>query len=106
MASHAGPPSPPARTAAARVTGRFTAACSRYVVPQWCHVFLSLLGYLIYSMGNVLLADLMQFLLDSLNDSVTGCIGYRLQHRLPVVRYPGAGSTWSSPASPYRWRWC
>ena len=41
-----------------------------YVVPHWLMFCLSLLGYVIYSMGNVLLADLMQFLLDSLDDSV------------------------------------
>ena len=41
-----------------------------YVVPQWLMFSLSLLGYVVYSMGNVLLADLMQFLLDSLDDSV------------------------------------
>lgn len=41
-----------------------------YVLPQWLIFTLSLLGYLVYSMGNVLLADLMQFLLDSLDDSV------------------------------------
>jgi subfamily B ATP-binding cassette protein MsbA len=41
-----------------------------YVIPQWALFGLSLLGYLVYSLGNVLLADLMQFLLDSLDDSV------------------------------------
>ena len=41
-----------------------------YVIPQWAIFALSLLGYLIYSLGNVLLADLLQFLLDSLDDSV------------------------------------
>ena len=41
-----------------------------YVIPQWAIFVLSLLGYLIYSLGNVLLADLLQFLLDSLDDSV------------------------------------
>lgn len=40
-----------------------------YVVPHWFMFALSLVGYLIYSTGNVLLADLMQFLLDSLNES-------------------------------------
>ena len=41
----------------------------RYVLPYW-HIFLfSLLGYVVYSLGNVLLADLMQFLLDSLNEA-------------------------------------
>ena len=41
-----------------------------YVFPQWMMFGLSLLGYVIYSIGNVLLADLMQFLLDSLDDTV------------------------------------
>lgn len=41
-----------------------------YVLPQWMMFGLSLVGYAIYSMGNVLLADLMQFLLDSLDDGV------------------------------------
>ena len=40
-----------------------------YVVPHWQMFCLSLLGYLLYAGGNVLLADLMQFLLDSLDDS-------------------------------------
>jgi subfamily B ATP-binding cassette protein MsbA len=40
-----------------------------YVVPYWYIFVFSLLGYIVYSMGNVLLADLMQFLLDALNDS-------------------------------------
>ena len=41
-----------------------------YALPHWFMFCLSLLGYLIYSLGNVLLADLMQFLLDSLDDTV------------------------------------
>ncbi len=41
-----------------------------YVLPQWAMFSLSLLGYIVYSLGNVLLADLMQFLLDSLDESV------------------------------------
>ena len=41
----------------------------RYVYPYWYFFLLSLVGYLVYSFGNVLLADLMQFLLDSLNES-------------------------------------
>jgi subfamily B ATP-binding cassette protein MsbA len=40
-----------------------------YVVPHWQMFCLSLLGYLLYAGGNVLLADLMQFLLDSLDDT-------------------------------------
>jgi len=41
----------------------------RYVVPYWYLFALSIGGYVLYSLGNVLLADLMQFLLDSLNGS-------------------------------------
>ncbi len=41
----------------------------RYVYPYWYFFLLSLAGYLLYSLGNVLLADLMQFLLDSLDES-------------------------------------
>ena len=36
---------------------------------QWIPLYVFLLGYLVYSLGNVLLADLMQFLLDALNES-------------------------------------
>ncbi|MEH6588154.1 MAG: lipid A export permease/ATP-binding protein MsbA [Halioglobus sp.] len=40
-----------------------------YVLPYWWVFGLSLLGYIVYSAGNVLLADMMQFLLDALNQS-------------------------------------
>jgi subfamily B ATP-binding cassette protein MsbA len=40
-----------------------------YVVPYWYIFVFSILGYVVYSLGNVLLADMMQFLLDALNDS-------------------------------------
>ena len=40
-----------------------------YVTPYWYIFVFSLLGYIVYSLGNVLLADLMQFLLDSLNEA-------------------------------------
>ncbi len=40
-----------------------------YIVPYWWVFGLSLLGYIVYSLGNVLLADMMQFLLDALNQS-------------------------------------
>ncbi|WP_341476648.1 lipid A export permease/ATP-binding protein MsbA [Pseudohalioglobus lutimaris] len=40
-----------------------------YVLPYWWVFSLSLLGYIVYSAGNVLLADMMQFLLDALNNS-------------------------------------
>lgn len=41
----------------------------QYVVPYWYFFLFSIGGYIVYSMGNVLLADLMQFLLDALNNS-------------------------------------
>lgn len=41
----------------------------RYVLPYWWVFLFSLLGYVVYSAGNVLLADMMQFLLDALNNS-------------------------------------
>ncbi len=41
----------------------------RYVLPYWWVFLFSLLGYIVYSAGNVLLADMMQFLLDALNES-------------------------------------
>ncbi len=40
-----------------------------YVVPYWYIFLFAILGYVVYSMGNVLLADMMQFLLDALNDT-------------------------------------
>lgn len=40
-----------------------------YVIPYWYFFGLSLAGYAIYSLGTVLLADLMQFLLDALNET-------------------------------------
>ena len=36
-------------------------------------LFLSFLGYVVYSLGNVLLADLSQFLLDSLGGQPMSC---------------------------------
>lgn len=41
----------------------------RYIIPYWYIFVLSIFGYLVYSLGNVLLADMMQFLLDALNDT-------------------------------------
>ncbi len=38
----------------------------RYALPYWQLFLVSVLGFMLYSAGNVLLADLMQFLLDSL----------------------------------------
>ena len=46
-----------------------------YVFPYWYFFALSLVGYLVYSLGNVLLADLMQFLLDALNESAEVATG-------------------------------
>lgn len=44
-----------------------------YVLPLWYFFVLSLCGYALYSLGTVLIADLLQFLLDSLNnDSASG----------------------------------
>jgi subfamily B ATP-binding cassette protein MsbA len=40
-----------------------------YVVPYWYIFLFSLAGYVVYSLGNVLLADMMQFLLDAINQS-------------------------------------
>lgn len=40
-----------------------------YIVPYWYIFVLSIMGYVLYALGNVLLADMMQFLLDALNDS-------------------------------------
>ncbi|WP_116364216.1 lipid A export permease/ATP-binding protein MsbA [Parahaliea mediterranea] len=56
----------------------------RYVLPYWYFFALSIVGYVIYSLGNVLLADMMQFLLDSLGEStsadkgIIGGMAYRL----------------------------
>lgn len=41
----------------------------RYVVPYWYIFAFSILGYVVYSLGSVLFADLMQFLIDALNGS-------------------------------------
>jgi ATP-binding cassette, subfamily B, bacterial MsbA len=40
-----------------------------YIVPYWYIFAFSVMGYMLYSAGNVLFADLMQFLLDSLNEN-------------------------------------
>jgi subfamily B ATP-binding cassette protein MsbA len=55
-----------------------------YVLPYWYFFALSLCGYIVYSLGNVLLADLMQFLLDALNESgdVAGGIISGLAYKL------------------------
>lgn len=41
----------------------------RYVLPYWFIFVVSVLGYAVYSLGSVLFADIMQFLIDALNDS-------------------------------------
>lgn len=40
-----------------------------YALPYWKLFALSIVGFLLYSAGNVLLADLMQFLLDAIGDA-------------------------------------
>lgn len=47
----------------------------RYVLPYSVAFGLSILGFMIYSAGNVLLADLTQFLLDSLGEPTQGRVG-------------------------------
>jgi subfamily B ATP-binding cassette protein MsbA len=47
-----------------------------YVVPYWYIFAFSVLGYMVYSAGNVLFADLMRFLLDSLNDTANTDKGF------------------------------
>ncbi len=42
-----------------------------YIYPHLLFFILSIVGFICYSLGNVLLADLMQFLLDSLNGEVS-----------------------------------
>jgi subfamily B ATP-binding cassette protein MsbA len=46
-----------------------------YVVPHTLVFVVSVAGFLIYSLGNVLLADLTQFLLDSLGESTSVSLG-------------------------------
>jgi len=46
-----------------------------YLLPRWGLFLLSLLGYLLYSLGNVLLADLMQFLFDSVGEPARAASG-------------------------------
>jgi len=62
-----------------------------YVLPYWYFFALSLAGYVVYSLGNVLLADLMQFLLDALNNSqaAAGGIISGLAYRLFDVGQSG-----------------
>ena len=46
-----------------------------YVVPHTLVFVISIVGFVVYSVGNVLLADLLQFLLDSLGEDTPGSIG-------------------------------
>jgi subfamily B ATP-binding cassette protein MsbA len=47
-----------------------------YVRPYAAAFLLSIAGFLVYSLGNVLLADLTQFLLDSLGETAPGQLGF------------------------------
>lgn len=47
---------------------RLYARLLSYVAPYWYLFLFSVAGYLVYSLGNVLLADLLQFLLDALGE--------------------------------------
>lgn len=46
-----------------------------YVIPHTGVFLISIFGFLVYSLGNVLLADLTQFLLDSLGEATTVSLG-------------------------------
>lgn len=46
-----------------------------YVIPHTGVFLVSIFGFLVYSLGNVLLADLTQFLLDSLGEATTVSLG-------------------------------
>ena len=78
-----------------------------YVVPYWYIFLFSLAGYVVYSLGNVLLADMMQFLLDAINQSdqaasgIVSGLAYRWfgtegmdQLEFARVAVPVAMSTW------------
>ena len=52
--------------------GRLYGRLLRYAFAYKLSLFLSFLGYIVYSIGNVLLADLTQFLLDSLGEQQSG----------------------------------
>lgn len=56
------------------------------VLPLWYFFLLSLLGYAVYSLGTVLLADLLQFMLDSLNgtrDAGRGILSAMIRYSFP-----------------------
>ncbi len=59
-----------------------------YIVPYWYIFVFSLLGYVIYSLGNVLLADMMQFLLDAINGSTDVKPGF-VERAARYIRGPG-----------------
>lgn len=64
----------------------------RYVGPYWLSFALSIVGFIVYSAGNVLLADLTQFLLDSLGEASNvklGLVGEFAHWIWP----PGEGAT-------------
>ena len=52
--------------------GRLYGRLLRYAFAYKLSLLLSFLGYLVYSIGSVLLADLTQFLLDSLGEQRNG----------------------------------
>ena len=56
----------------AQSDGRLYGRLLRYAFAYKLSLFLSFLGYIVYSIGNVLLADLTQFLLDSLGEQQNG----------------------------------
>ena len=56
----------------AQSDGRLYGRLLRYAFTYKLSLFLSFLGYIVYSIGNVLLADLTQFLLDSLGEQQNG----------------------------------
>ncbi|MCH1553720.1 MAG: lipid ABC transporter permease/ATP-binding protein, partial [Luminiphilus sp.] len=56
----------------AQSDGRLYGRLLRYAFAYKVSLFLSFLGYIVYSIGNVLLADLTQFLLDSLGEQQNG----------------------------------
>ncbi len=59
----------------ARADARLYRRLLRYVAPHTVAFSLSIFGFLVYSAGNVLLADLVQFLLDSLGETTMGSLG-------------------------------
>ncbi len=63
-----------------------------YVFPYWYFFLFSLLGYAVYSLGTVLLADLMQFLLDALGDTARADSGGIIS-RLAYRHYDSAGQS-------------